>query len=718
MHNRYSSRVPSGENLAVDDEVRWLRAAGVDVRGPRGDERRHGRPRRARAAARWRRRRVVAARPAPVRRRARHGGAGPRPRPQPVPAPVGQRPRRRPPARPARRVDRAQPARPLRRRRQLPRRPPLPRLPARLAGARRGPRLLRRLGAGQRAGDGGQHPVPGLGPARRRPAGGGERDDAPVDRGRGRVPARWRAGQAQRCRRPRRRRAAPRRPRGRSCSSGASAAYKGLGLLLDAWAQAGVDAELRLVGDGDEAPAVEAAAAADPRIRWVGPVAPGDVGEHLAAARAVVVPSLWSEPFGRVAAEAFAHGRPVITTGLGGLGETVDAATGWVTGTDPAALAAALRDAAGDDAAVAERGEAARARWAERYSPEATTAALAARLRRGPGGLTCGCSSSTTPTRPGCRRARTCRWPTRSPGCARPASTWRSTRSATTPSWSAGVAGRARQAAETPWSVPAGRRFAAELARVRPDVVHVHNLFPLLTASVPQAALRADVPVVWTCRNRRVVCVEGANFRDGAPCHDCRPGWRVPGRSPRLLPAHPGGQRHDGTGRRGGGERPRDGGVVAVGPHRPAPGAGRGHRRGGAAVAGRRGRVPARAGGGEVRRRPRPGARDRRCRRPPPAARSSSPASSPTTRGCRCCSTPGGRAPPRTPRCASSATAPTPAWPRTQRRPTPASPSWGRCRRRPSPERWPEPGPWWSRRSRPRRSAAPRPRPSPTADRS
>ena len=94
---------------------------------------------------------------------------------------------------------------------------------------------------------------------------------------------------------------------------------------------------------------------------------------------------------------------------------------------------------------------------------------------------------------------------------------------------SAGAAGKARQAAETPWSVSAARGFAAELARVRPDLVHVHNLFPLLTASVPWAALRADVPVVWTCQNRRIVCVEGANFRDGAPCHDCRPGWRVPG---------------------------------------------------------------------------------------------------------------------------------------------------------------------------------------------
>ena len=31
VHNRYSSRVPSGENLAVDDEVRWLVEAGVNV---------------------------------------------------------------------------------------------------------------------------------------------------------------------------------------------------------------------------------------------------------------------------------------------------------------------------------------------------------------------------------------------------------------------------------------------------------------------------------------------------------------------------------------------------------------------------------------------------------------------------------------------------------------------------------------------------------------
>ena len=88
---------------------------------------------------------------------------------------------------------------------------------------------------------------------------------------------------------------------------------------------------------------------------------------------------------------------------------------------------------------------------------------------------------------------------------------------------------RIRQAAQVPWSRSAGTRVRADIERLRPDVVHVHNLFPLLTASAPWSALRAGVPVVWSCRNRRVVCVEGTHFRDGSPCQLCRPGWRLPG---------------------------------------------------------------------------------------------------------------------------------------------------------------------------------------------
>jgi glycosyltransferase involved in cell wall biosynthesis len=100
------------------------------------------------------------------------------------------------------------------------------------------------------------------------------------------------------------------------------------------------------------------------------------VGAEIAAARAVIVPSVWDEPFGRTAAEALAYSRPVVTTGTGGLAEVVDGATGWITGRDPDAMAAAICEAADDDEAVDHRSVAAGKRHAELFSPEATTAAL------------------------------------------------------------------------------------------------------------------------------------------------------------------------------------------------------------------------------------------------------------------------------------------------------------------------------------------------------
>src|SRR5688572_22957294 len=93
----------------------------------------------------------------------------------------------------------------------------------------------------------------------------------------------------------------------------------------------------------------------------------------------------------------------------------------------------------------------------------------------------------------------------------------------------AGAVAKARQALESLWSLSAQRKFASVLDQFSPDLVHVHNLFPLLTARVPWRALRRRVPVVWTVHNRRLTCVIGTNFRDGRRCHDCRPGWRIPG---------------------------------------------------------------------------------------------------------------------------------------------------------------------------------------------
>jgi glycosyltransferase involved in cell wall biosynthesis len=153
--------------------------------------------------------------------------------------------------------------------------------------------------------------------------------------------------------------------------------HKGVTLLLDAWRRIGdVPASLVVLGDGPRATDVRAEVAADPRISWLGAVAAEEIPTHLATARAAIVPSVWEEPFGRTAAEALACGRPVVTTGTGGLAEVVDESSGWITGTDPAQLAAAIVEAATADAEVERRSRAARQRHADRFSPEATTKAL------------------------------------------------------------------------------------------------------------------------------------------------------------------------------------------------------------------------------------------------------------------------------------------------------------------------------------------------------
>ncbi len=75
--------------------------------------------------------------------------------------------------------------------------------------------------------------------------------------------------------------------------------------------------------------------------------------------------------------------------------------------------------------------------------------------------------------------------------------------------------------AQVVWSQAARRSLARALKAAQPDVVHVHNTFPLLSPSVLYACRAARVPVVATLHNYRLVCASGILFRDGAVCHDC-----------------------------------------------------------------------------------------------------------------------------------------------------------------------------------------------------
>ncbi|MFB7452595.1 glycosyltransferase [Streptomyces sp. NPDC056194] len=72
-----------------------------------------------------------------------------------------------------------------------------------------------------------------------------------------------------------------------------------------------------------------------------------------------------------------------------------------------------------------------------------------------------------------------------------------------------------------PWNPAVRTELAARLRADRPDVVHVHNVFPLLSPAVITACADAGVPVVATLHNYTQVCPPGTLHRDGRPCTEC-----------------------------------------------------------------------------------------------------------------------------------------------------------------------------------------------------
>jgi len=64
--------------------------------------------------------------------------------------------------------------------------------------------------------------------------------------------------------------------------------------------------------------------------------------------------------------------------------------------------------------------------------------------------------------------------------------------------------------------------LSALLAAERPDLLHLHNPYPLLSPWVIRTAHAHGVPVVQTVHNYRQVCSSGLYFRDGHNCQDCR----------------------------------------------------------------------------------------------------------------------------------------------------------------------------------------------------
>jgi glycosyltransferase involved in cell wall biosynthesis len=73
----------------------------------------------------------------------------------------------------------------------------------------------------------------------------------------------------------------------------------------------------------------------------------------------------------------------------------------------------------------------------------------------------------------------------------------------------------------TIWSHPTFRELRALFRQHRPQIVHFHNTFPLLSPAAYYAARLESVVVVQTLHNFRLICANALFFRDDKVCEAC-----------------------------------------------------------------------------------------------------------------------------------------------------------------------------------------------------
>ena len=81
--------------------------------------------------------------------------------------------------------------------------------------------------------------------------------------------------------------------------------------------------------------------------------------------------------------------------------------------------------------------------------------------------------------------------------------------------------GSLRMSGRTVWSRESYAKVTETIRAVRPDIMHVHNFFPLISPSIYYAAYRQRVPVVQTLHNYRLFCLNAYFLRDQRVCEDC-----------------------------------------------------------------------------------------------------------------------------------------------------------------------------------------------------
>lgn len=86
-----------------------------------------------------------------------------------------------------------------------------------------------------------------------------------------------------------------------------------------------------------------------------------------------------------------------------------------------------------------------------------------------------------------------------------------------------GMGGRLRAGLGVLWGHESVRQFVERLDSFRPDIVHVHEIYPLISPWILPRCTERNIPVVMSCVDYRLTCPVVTHFRakDGAPCTRC-----------------------------------------------------------------------------------------------------------------------------------------------------------------------------------------------------
>jgi glycosyltransferase involved in cell wall biosynthesis len=84
-----------------------------------------------------------------------------------------------------------------------------------------------------------------------------------------------------------------------------------------------------------------------------------------------------------------------------------------------------------------------------------------------------------------------------------------------------GLCGKLLASASAFYSFRSRNRMKRAIHDFHPDMLHVHNWFPVLSPSIILEANAAGIPVVQTLHNFRMLCANALLYRNGVVCTDC-----------------------------------------------------------------------------------------------------------------------------------------------------------------------------------------------------